>query len=98
MFYVFDQNNSGGYFLTDDELGVSHEMWIEADSKKEANAAFEIIRNRYNVKHGSGSFDNYCECCGRRWSGICSWKELEKIIEDVESGTIIFKGGSVKTV
>ncbi|MGX9845772.1 DUF7296 family protein [Streptococcus iniae] len=58
-FYVFDQNNSGGYFVIDEN--VSSELVIEAHSGEEAaNRLLEIISQK-------PEYTNFCPCCGSRW-------------------------------
>ena len=53
MFYHYRQNNSGGYYRA-----PAHEVWVEASSSGEANAA----------AGASGlDFSDSCECCGPRW-------------------------------
>lgn len=62
-FYVFDQNNSGGSFITDSNL--CHRIIIEADSEKEADEkALELGCYFDGVDSGMD-----CECCGDRWNG-----------------------------
>lgn len=56
MFYTYDQNNSGGYFIENDD--VREYLIIEADSVKEANSKM------YNITE---DYSNFCECCGLRW-------------------------------
>jgi hypothetical protein len=61
MFYIYDQNNSGGGFTVDED--VTYNVIIEADSADEANRKAEEIGIYFD--------DNYeydCECCGTRWS------------------------------
>lgn len=56
MLYVYDQNNSGGYFIDPAILVV-----VDADSPEEADSlALE------NGVYFNSSAD--CECCGPRWS------------------------------
>ena len=60
MFYHFNQNNSGGSFLFDENQGITHHVVIEADNASDANA----------IAEGIGIyFDGYgdCSCCGNRW-------------------------------
>lgn len=61
-FYNFDQNNSGGYFVKSEEHGVCEMVIVEAQNYKEAYARLESIG-----EHVDG-FNNYCSCCGERWS------------------------------
>lgn len=62
MFYEFDQNNSGGHFVTNDTL--CHRLFIEADSANEAISKAEELGCYWNgVDDGLD-----CPCCGDRWS------------------------------
>lgn len=42
-FYLFRQNNSGGWFVIDDTKGIGPCVWIEAASAEAANIAAERI-------------------------------------------------------
>lgn len=57
-FYEFSQNNSGGRFYYDKDLGEN--VIVEAASAQEANAKAESLGIYFD---GSGD----CPCCGRRW-------------------------------
>jgi len=57
MFYIFDQNNSGGYIITDEN--VASVVIIEAGSEKEAKSKFDDL-GMYGYP--------FCECCGERFS------------------------------
>lgn len=60
-FYLFNQNNSGGSFVVDDNL--THRVLIEADTVDEA---IERAENLGMYWHGVE--DGYdCPCCGDRW-------------------------------
>jgi hypothetical protein len=61
-FYTFCQNNSGGYFIRNDEFGVDEYIIIEAQSFQEAWYKLEEIGKK--VK----DFWEFCPCCGSRWS------------------------------
>lgn len=62
MFYQFDQNNSGGFFITNEK--VCHNLFIEADSVDEAiNKAEELGCYWDGVANGQD-----CPCCGDRWN------------------------------
>lgn len=61
-FFTFSQNNSGGYFVSNDEYGVGSWMIIEAQNEDEAIA----IRDR--IGENVSGFHSYCPCCGERWS------------------------------
>lgn len=61
MFYEYSQNNSGGSFILNDNVGVY--VWIEAPSREVAHAIattkgiyFDGVEKGYD-----------CECCGDRW-------------------------------
>ena len=67
MFYVFDQNNSGGFFDVNDK--VCHRLFIEADNVYEAIAKAEELGCYWNGVDAGVD----CPCCGDRWS--CSYME-----------------------
>ena len=58
-FYAFDQNNSGGYYVIDEN--VTHEIIIEATKKSEAVERLEEILSQ------KPKYTEYCSCCGKRW-------------------------------
>lgn len=62
-YYNFSQNNSGGYFYTNDDYGISEEVIVAAGSPEEAVERLSGIGD----KIGS-DFYSYCSCCGERWS------------------------------
>lgn len=55
-YFVFDQNNSGGYWIENDD--VASTVIIESDSKEDAVDKMEEITDAYS---------EYCPCCGERW-------------------------------
>lgn len=55
-FYTMNQNNSGGYFIINDD--VREIVVIEAESPRMAEIFANDITQEYS---------NYCECCGKRW-------------------------------
>ena len=72
MFYEYDQNNSGGGFIVNDD--VTYNVIIEADSADEADRRAEEIGIYFD--------DNYevdCECCGTRWSYAYSGEKTPMI-------------------
>lgn len=76
MFYLFEQNNSGGFFDVDDKL--CHYLYIEADCKNEAIAIAESIGCYWDgVREGID-----CPCCGDRWSEDCDKIDIEKLKSD----------------
>ena len=54
--YHFRQNNSGGYFINNDNVG--EDVFIQASSVSEVKQKAEEIFDEYR---------EYCECCGERW-------------------------------
>lgn len=59
-FFVYNQNNSGGVFLTDPKRGIGEHVIIEATSAKHADS----------IAQGIGLYfdgENDCNCCGDRW-------------------------------
>lgn len=63
MFFPYDQNNSGGSYIVNEDRGISARMVIEADSADEANQRAEEIGMHFN-----GVANGYdCPCCGDRW-------------------------------
>jgi hypothetical protein len=60
-FFLFNQNNSGGYFIENERYGVGSDVIIEAQTASEANEKLNKIGE--NVV---GFFD-FCDCCGDRW-------------------------------
>jgi hypothetical protein len=86
-FYTYSQNNSGGYFITNNDYGVSEIVIIEALNAKDAWGRLEDIGDSVS------GFWTSCSCCGDRWS---SWIEDEdgtevpmlydKKIEEVKKG------------
>ena len=87
-FYTFDQNNSGGSFIHDPDLGIGYVVVIEAESQDKAIEKAESIGLYFN-----GVVEGYdCPCCGDRW--YLPWtdnaKELPEhcgvILEAAEDG------------
>lgn len=72
-FYQFNQNNSGGYFITDEENGISEVVIIESDTAKRAYEKLQEIGEKVD------SFNDYCECCGERWSNWLDDEEGDEI-------------------
>ena len=61
-FYVYRQNNSGGYFVEDENVSIH--VIVEADTEEQANEKFDEILD------GDSQYTTYCPCCGQRWGGI----------------------------
>ncbi|GAA0071766.1 hypothetical protein UT300003_32910 [Clostridium sardiniense] len=70
MFFTISQNNSGGYFIRNDE--VTETIIIEANSVEEAKRKAEDITRDYS---------QYCPCCGERWYEI-EWLEYKDGYEE----------------
>jgi hypothetical protein len=62
MFYEYNQNNSGGSFIMDED--VAHFVIIEARSDEAADAIAESIGIYFNGADDDGPD---CPCCGSRW-------------------------------
>jgi len=96
-FYLFRQNNSGGYFLRDKKLGVDANMLIEATSEVGAEDIFQRIEDSYGME----AFREYCDCCGDRWYSYESSEVFDDIptwaLED-RSTSIIMLSGKVITI
>lgn len=61
MWFQFNQNNSGGSFIIDDN--VTHRVIIEANSEEEAIEIGDSLGMYWN-----GCEKGYdCSCCGDRW-------------------------------
>ena len=56
MFYTINQNNSGGYYIVNEE--VAEFVSVEANSPEEAEDKLNRIVEDYS---------EFCECCGERW-------------------------------
>lgn len=60
-FYTFYQNNSGGYFIKNDEYGICETIIIQYYSMDDAREKLN------NIGKNVPGFDSYCSCCGERW-------------------------------
>lgn len=67
-FFEFNQNNSGGEFVLDEDRGITHYVIIEALTAEHANALAEGIGLYFD-----GEDD--CPCCGDRWSS--AWDDKD---------------------
>lgn len=56
---VAEQNNSGGFFIENEHVQAF--VAIEGFNKMVMNRFLDVIVKDYS---------SYCECCGRRWSGL----------------------------
>ena len=63
MFYQYNQNNSGGSFVFDKDMGITHHVVIEAESADDADRRAEEVGLYFNgCEEGRD-----CSCCGDRW-------------------------------
>lgn len=63
MWFTFNQNNSGGSFVFDEDSGITHYVIIEARDYKDANHRAEDI----GIYFDGCSNNMDCSCCGDRW-------------------------------
>lgn len=73
-FYVYRQNNSGGYFIEDENVGVH--LIIEADTEAQADEKFEAI---IDLKD---KYSTFCPCCGHRWYGVDEMYDNVELTEE----------------
>lgn len=77
MFYIFNQNNTGGHFDVDENL--CHRLYIEADTKSEAISKAEKLGCYWDgVLKGID-----CPCCGDRWDENCDEIDIKKYQAEV---------------
>lgn len=60
-FWGINQNNSGGYFVENEENGICSYIIIEAETADEAENKLRELGEKVD------GFWNYCSCCGERW-------------------------------
>lgn len=80
MFYSYRQNNSGGFFITDENAGLGPRVLIEASSAHEANDRAKTIGIYFD---GCDSGED-CECCGDRWDRAWETDGVNVIQVDVD--------------
>lgn len=80
-FHEFNQNNSGGDFLFDEDRGISHLVIVEADSVEEANRRAEGI----GLYFDGCSTGQDCPCCGDRWSEAWAYGDTAETGDPVPS-------------
>lgn len=68
MFYTYTQNNSGGYFIQNND--VRQFVIVEADNAEQANLRANDIVEDYR---------EYCQCCGERWYINCSDEDGKEV-------------------
>ena len=98
MFYLYFQNNSGGYYVTNAEFGIGEFIIIEANSENDADdKLFDITSNK-------DEFVSYCECCGFRWSYDCEdsssdWRNfLSRSFVRSSEGYVHYLNGSIESI
>lgn len=67
VFAHFTQNNSGGYFLINEEKGIGHHIIVEG---------LDINDVRRRVEEITEDFSENCSCCGERWDTLIWQDEL----------------------
>jgi hypothetical protein len=75
--YCFDQNNSGGNFIDDENNGLGYRVYIEAIDADHANSIAEKI----GIYFGGVGLGYDCECCGDRWYSVNEYDAVEKVPE-----------------
>lgn len=80
-FYIFNQNNTGGYW---DKL-LGFKVIVEAENPRQANKLAEVMGVYFDgVESGED-----CECCGDRWCEVdeddaVEPENLAKELEDIK--------------
>lgn len=73
MFYHYNQNNSGGHFILNEETGITNHVIVEADTPAKADERAEEIGVYFD-----GCEDGQdCPCCGDRWCTASDWNSDE---------------------
>lgn len=67
MFCTFDQSNSGGYYIRNEDVDIF--VIIEGDTIDEIEEKSELIFEKYS---------EYCPCCGKRWDTDISLEDLDE--------------------
>ena len=104
MFYTFMQNNSGGYFVEDDNAGICEIVIIE--DLTPGKAWEKLMRIGEDVVN----FESWCSCCGPRWSelyGSAGFEEpmiygtpVKEVVQDVFSrrSFVHYIGGELEEI
>ena len=86
-YYIYRQNNSGGHFDVDLDIGLNINVIVEADSIGEANTKAREIGIYFNgVASGID-----CECCGDRWCEANQFEAEDLIDYETDSGVSIHR-------
>jgi hypothetical protein len=75
-FFLFAQNNSGGNFEIDEDMGIGSRVYIEAKTADEANEKAE----RIGIYFDGVNEERDCECCGDRWYKVYNDNDGDKKI------------------
>jgi hypothetical protein len=75
MFFTYMQNNSGGTFVVDENLG--HYVIIEAETEWQADAKAEDL----GVYFDGCADGRDCDCCGDRWYSAAAGTKTPKIYD-----------------
>jgi hypothetical protein len=86
-YYIYRQNNSGGHYDIDLDVGLNVNVIVEATSEDEANTKAREIGIYFDgVRSGID-----CECCGDRWCSPYLLEAEELIDYDTDSGVSIHR-------
>lgn len=72
-FYTFSQNNSGGDFYINKDVGIAEYVIIEAQTADEANDKFRDLGDKCDY-----GFHSYCSCCGERWYDVDEYEAYDE--------------------
>jgi hypothetical protein len=109
MFFLFNQNNSGGSFHLDKSTGITCYVIVEASNADEANRIAESL----GIYFDGCDTGQDCECCGDRWYPVDSGdykdspeiygksvfdedNKFHRIEEDGFNVAVHYKDGSIK--
>ena len=95
--FEYDQNNSGGSFVLDDDVALR--VYVEASNYKEANSMAQGI----GIYFDGCDLGLDCDCCGDRWtepwdsSGMTA-DEMEDLREDARPYDVVWAGADKPAV
>ena len=69
-YYLYSQNNSGGYYEEDEKCGIGQTIAVEAVNDEDA---------RIKINNIVEDFSSYCNCCGERWDTYSSDQTAENL-------------------
>jgi hypothetical protein len=95
VFFMTAQNNAGGVFDDNPEVGISMFIFVEAPDAKAARRRFRDILEDYRYNEAPS-----CACCGSRWS--VDMDDSDAMVDPQvhgipvrEYGSIVFKSNGV---